>query len=93
MVDDDGGGGGGGGELNDISVPNDVLRSPSVPVSGIPALEALTASSLEGAAGTKNLAAAAAGLAAGAEGDWNEFDSESLPLLKVSTYLGKSQSM
>lgn len=83
--------GGGGGELNKISVPDDVLRSPIVPVSKLSPENELTTCPFEGADGTKNLAPAA-GLTAGAEGDWNEFDSESLPLLKVSTYLCRSES-
>lgn len=87
-----GGGGGGGGELNKISVPDDVLRSPIVPVSKLPPENELTSSSFEGADGMKNLAPAA-GLTEGAEGDWNEFDNELLPLLKVSTYLDRSKSL
>lgn len=85
--------GGGGGELNKTSVPDDVLRSPIAPVSELPSENELTTCSFEGGAeGTKNLAPAA-GLTAGAEGKWNEFANESLPLLKVSTYLGRSESL
>lgn len=73
-------------------MPDDVLRSPFVPVSKIPPENELTTCSLEGADGMKNLAPPA-GLTAGVEGDWNEFDSESLPLLKVSTYLGRCESL
>lgn len=47
---------------------------------------------VEGDVGTKNLAAAA-GLAAGTDGDWKEFAGESLPLLKVSTYLDRTPTL
>lgn len=83
--------GGGGGELNKISVPVDVLRAPVVSVSMLPPEDELTTCSFEGADGMKNLAPAA-GLTAGAEGDWNELDNELLPLLKVSTYLGRIEA-
>lgn len=85
---DEGGGDDDGGELNEISVPNDVERSPFVP-------EEFAACSFKGAgaAGTKNFAPATAGLTDGAEGDWNEFASESPPLLKVSTYLNRSEAI
>lgn len=88
-----GGGSGKGGELNEGSVPDDVLRSPFVPASRKPPGNELTTCSFNGADGTKNLAPAVS-LTAGAEGDWNEFDGElPPPLLKVSTYLDGSESL